>query len=228
LNFSITRLLLGKTLLAGMAVSLLGPASAQAALILSVQSATAAAGSSGNTFDVLLNNSGPSAVTIGGFSFGILTPNINISFRDANTSTSAPYIFGSNSLFGPDLTGPASGQSLTTSDVFAIPLAGSTVGAGITVGLGHIRFDVSAAATAGISPVNLAPFPVSSLSDPAGNNLVIQTLSPGQITITGTGVPEPSTLATVLAGIGFILGHGRRWRRRHVVARRERGATTNG
>ena len=74
--------LLGKTLLAGMAVSLLGPASAQAALILSVQSATAAAGSSGNTFDVLLNNSGPSAVTIGGFSFGILTPNINISFRD--------------------------------------------------------------------------------------------------------------------------------------------------
>jgi hypothetical protein len=200
-----------------MALSLLAPASGHASLILSVQSATAAAGSSGNSFDVQLSNSGPSAVTIAGFSFGILTANINISFRDANISTSSPYIFGSNSLFGPDLTGPTSGQSLSTSDVFAIPLAGTILGAGTTFGVGHILFDVSPGATAGTSAVTLAGFPVSSLSDPAGNNVVIETLSPGQITITGTGVPEPSTLATVFAGMGLILGHGRRWLRRPRV-----------
>jgi hypothetical protein len=214
LSFPVTRFVLGKVLFAGIALSFLGPASGHASLIFSVQSATAAAGSSGNSFDVQLSNSGPSAVTIAGFSFGILTANTNINFRDANISTSAPYIFGSNSLFGPDLTGPTSGQSLSTSDVFAIPLAGSTVGAGITVGLGHILFDVSPSATAGVSPVTLAAFPVSSLSDPAGNNLVIQSFSPGQITITGTGVPEPSTLATVLAGVALILGQCARWRRR--------------
>jgi hypothetical protein len=212
-----TRLILRKILLAGMALSLLAPASGHASLILSVQSATAAAGSSGNSFDVQLSNSGPSTVTIAGFSFGILTANINISFRDANISTSSPYIFGSNSLFGPDLTGPTSGQSLSTSDVFAIPLAGTILGAGTTFGVGHILFDVSPGATAGTSAVTLAGFPVSSLSDPAGNNVVIETLSPGQITITGTGVPEPSTLATVFAGMGLILGHGRRSLRRPRV-----------
>jgi hypothetical protein len=228
LSFSITRFVLGKVLLAGMAVSFLGPASGHASLILSVQSATVAAGSSGNGFDVQLSNSGPSAVTIAGFSFGILTANTNISFRDANISTSAPYIFGSNSLFGPDLTGPTSGQSLSTSDIFAIPLAGATLGAGITVGLGHVLFDVSPAAAVGTSLVTLAGFPVSSLSDAAGNNVVIQTLSSGQITITGTGVPEPSTLATVLAGIALILGHGGRWRKGQVILERKRRPNVDG
>lgn len=215
-TFFHTRLVRGKVLLACMAISFLAPASGRASVILSVQSATAAAGSSGNSFDVQLSNSGPSAVTIAGFSFGILTANVNISFRDANISTTAPYIFGSNSLFGPDLTGPTSGQSLSTSDVFAIPMTGATLGAGTTVGVGHILFDVLPTATAGTSPVTLAAFPLSSLSDPLGNNVVIQTLSPGQITITGTGVPEPSTLATFLAGVGLILAHGKRRHRSNV------------
>jgi hypothetical protein len=213
LSFPDTRSVIGRVLLAGMIVSLLGPASARASLILSVQSTTAAAGSSGNGFDVQLTNSGPSAVTIAGFSFGVLTANTNVSLRDANTSTSAPYIFVGNSLFGPDLTGPTSGQSLSTSDVFVIPMAGTTLGGGATVGLGHLLFDVSAAATAGISAVTLAAFPVSSLSDPAGGNVAIQTLSPGQITITGVGVPEPFTLPTLLAGIALILGHAGKRRR---------------
>jgi hypothetical protein len=203
-------------LVAGIVVLLLGPASAHASLVLSAQSATAAAGSSGNAFDVELSNSGPSDVTIAGFSFGIITANLNISFRDANTSTVAPYIFGANSLFGPDLTGPTSGQSLTTSDVFAITMAGATIGAGITVGLGHVLFDVSPSATPGIFDVTLAAFPASSLSDPAGANLAIQTLSPGQITITGgggSGVPEPSTLTMLLAGSILTLGYAGRRRR---------------
>ena len=171
-----------------------------------MQSATAAVGSSGNGFDVQLTNSGPADVTIAGFTFGILTANVNISFTDANISTSAPYIFAGNSLFGPDLTGPTSGPSLSTSDVFAIPLGGATLGSGITVGLGRVLFDVSPAASAGVSPVTVAAFPLTSLSDAAAGNVAIQTLSPGEITITGVGVPEPAAMTTLLAGIALILG----------------------
>ncbi len=203
--------LLSTVLAAAVAAVLFCPASASASLIMSVQSATAAPGSSGNTFNVQLINTGPSAITVAGFSFGISTGNPNISFQDANTSTSAPYIFDGFSLFGPDLTGPTSGPSLNTSDVFAVALSGSTLGAGTTVGLGHILFDVSPGAAPGVFPVTLGDFPTTGLADPTGANLPIQTLSAGQITITGTtAVPEPGTLATLFGGLALLAGSGRR------------------
>ena len=201
-------------LVAGVAAAFLWPASANASLIVAVQSTTAAPGSSGNAFDVQLTNTGPSAITVGGFSFGILTGNPSISFRDANTSTSAPYIFDGMSLFGPDLTGPTSGPSLSTSDVFLVPLSGSTVGSGTTVGLGHILFDVSPGAAPGGFPVTLMGFPTTSLADPAATNLAIQTLSGGQITITGTAAtPEPGTFATLFGGLAFLTSCALRRRR---------------
>lgn len=211
-NFTGTYAGLGKALLVGLMVLLLSPAGARASLIVSVGSATAAPGSSGNGLDVELSNTGPSAVTIAAFSFGVITPNLNISFTDANTSTvSSPYIFVGNSLFGPDLTGPTSGQSLATSDVFATVLAGATLNAGTTVGLGHLLFNVSSAATGGVSPVTLSAFPVTSLADPTGNNVAFQTLSPGQITITGAAaVPEPSTAVMLLFGALLTAGLARK------------------
>jgi hypothetical protein len=109
------------------------------------------------------------------------------------------------SLFGPDMTGPTSGPSLVTSDVFLVPFSGSTVGSGTTVGLGHILFDVSPGAAPGVFPVTLMGFPATSLADPTGANLAIQTLSDGQITITGTAAtPEPGTLATLFGGLAFL------------------------
>src|SRR5438094_451649 len=95
----------GVALAAGVAACLLGPATARASLVVSVQSVIATAGSLANGIDVELSNSGPSALTISGFSFGISIANSDISFTDANISTAAPYIFGADSLFGPDLTG---------------------------------------------------------------------------------------------------------------------------
>jgi len=201
-------------LAAAVAAAFFCPASANASLIEMVQSATAAPGSSGNAFDVLLTNTGPSAITVGGFSFGISIANPSISFRDANTSTSAPYVFDGMSLFGPDLTGPTSGQSLVTSDVFLVPFAGSTLGAGVTVGLGHVLFDVAPGAAPGVFPVTLAGFPTTSLADATGANLAIQTLSAGQITITGAAaVPEPRTLATLFCGLALLAGCAGRRRR---------------
>jgi hypothetical protein len=219
MSFTGRYLRLGFVLAAGVTACLLSPTTARADVIVSVQSVTAAAGSSANGIDVLLSNLGPSAVTIGGFSFGISIANLDISFTGANTSTAAAaYIFGTDSLFGPDLTGPTSGQSLSTSDLFSIPFAGVTLAAGTIVGLGHVLFDVSPNAASGSFPVDLALFPTTSLSNESGNNVPIDTLSSGRITITPETVPEPSSLSMLLSGVAFVavmMG----WRRRAGASR---------
>ena len=63
---------------------------------------TVTAGSSNDSFDVVLQNTGPSAVTVAGFSFG-LTSSSNVTFTDVTTATAMTYIFNGNSLFGPDI-----------------------------------------------------------------------------------------------------------------------------
>jgi len=169
-----------------------------------VQSVTATAGSSANGIDVELSNLDPLAVTIGGFSFGISIANLDISFTGANTSTAAAYIFGTDSVFGPILTGPTSGQSLATADLFIIPFSGVTLDSGTTVGLGHVLFDVSPNAASGSFPVDLALFPTTSLSDESGNDVPIDTLSNGLITIKPEAVPEPSSLSMFLSGVAVV------------------------
>lgn len=173
-------------------------------IVLSIQSVTVSAGSSGNGLDVELTNTGPSALAIGGFSFGITTPNSSISFTDANVSTSAPYIFFADSLFGPDIA-TATGQSLIASDVFDVPFGGASLASGSTVGLGHLSFDVTAGAAPGLFPVTALAFPVTSLADANGNDVPIQTLSPGTITIQAATVPEPSSLPLLATGIALLI-----------------------
>jgi hypothetical protein len=182
-------------------------------MVVSVQSVIVAAGSSGNGIDVDLTNTGPSSLTVAGFSFGISIANTDISFTDANTATAAPYIFAGNSLFGPDLTGPTSGQTLSTSDIFSIPGGSVTLNAGTTVGLGHVLFDVSAGAAGGSFPVDFQLFPTTSLSDQSGANIPITTLSSGSITIPAAAVPEPSAMLPLVFGVAGLLSAAG-WRRR--------------
>ena len=177
-------------LLTGLALSLFGSAPAHADMIVTVQSVSAAANTPNNFFDVTLTNTGTIAVSVDSFTFGISTSDSAISFTDANTSTSlSPYIFGSDTLFGPDLTGPTSGQSLVASDIDSIGAV--SVGAGTTVGLGHVSFGVAPGAATGPFAVTLGDSPaLTSLSDAGGHNIVIQSLVNGQITIT-SAAPEP-------------------------------------
>jgi hypothetical protein len=172
----------------------------QAALIVTAGSTAVAAGGSGS-IDVTLTNTGPSSVTVGAFSFGLSTASANISFTGATTSTASPYIFDGNSLFGPNIDTTV-GATLIASDLDSDP-AGATVAAGATVGLGHVLFNVASGAPAGPVAITVTPFPTTSLSDPLGGNLAIDTLVPGTITVTRStaAVPEPSTL--LLAGLGW-------------------------
>lgn len=177
---------------------------ARADLIVSTQSVTVSAGSSGNGLDVELSNTGPSAVTIGAFSFGVTTANSGISFTGANVSTLTPYIFAGDSLFGPDIT-ISSGQALMASDLFDISFNGASIASGSTVGLGHLLFDVAPGAGSGVFPATLVAFPTTSLADDQGIDVPIQTFSSGNITIGAAAAPEPSSWSALAFGIALVL-----------------------
>jgi hypothetical protein len=158
------------------------------------------AGSTGN-FDVVLTNTGSSEITVGGFNFELVVPAASgVIFTDANTSTTGPYIFAGNSLFGPDLTGTVSTTDLIVSDVVALPGSGTDLGAGDSIDIGNLSFGVSSSAPT--ETVNIGFGSSNDVSDNNGNSIPITEASGGILSITGTNaVPEPSSVALLLCGL---------------------------
>jgi hypothetical protein len=198
------------------AACLLSAVPARASLIFAVQSVAVNPGTSGDGFDVTLQNTGGSPVTVGGFSFGLSISNVSLTFTGANTSTVATYAFLGDSfdvINSVPFTTTLTSQSVVASDL-SNSGAGDVVGAGATVGLGHIIFSVASNAAAGPSTVTLAAFPTSSLSDTSGGNLAI-VLSNGTITVNSVvgGVPEPSTWTLIALGIPALMLAKRRRRK---------------
>jgi hypothetical protein len=189
------------------AAALLISAPAAANLIITVGNVTAASPSSTNTLEVDLINTGPTAVSLAGFSFEITVLDTHITFTSATINTLATYVFAGNSLFGPVISLSAPGQTLDASDLWG-GAGGAVVAAGATVGLGHVFFDVSAGDVSGPVTVMLSAFPATSLSDPNGGNITIDALTNGSITITGLTIAEPTTLALMLLALlvlAFVL-----------------------
>jgi hypothetical protein len=192
------------------AALLLLPGLSRADFTVNVQSVIAAAGSSNNALDITLTNSGPSAITVGGFAFEITTASSLLSFTAVNTgTTTATYIFNGHSLFGPDISNPPPalpGQTLDAADDYATPNQGFSVAANSTVGLGHVIFDVSSLASPGPISIALTGFPTSNFSDAAGRD--ITTANNTQFvggTVTVRSVPEPTSLTLVaLGGAGLV------------------------
>ena len=197
---------------------LFSPAARADDLVLRLEPAiTAGAGSTGNTFDVLLTNVDAAPAALGAFAFGIATSDTDISFTSADTSTTAPYVFAGDSFVDINgftlYTSALPGQTLEASDL-SNSGSGAIIGAGATVGLGRIMFDVAAGATPGGFAVTFEGFPTTSFADPNGNNLDFTSLA-GTITITNSAaVPEPSiaTLlicALALAALAILSQRGR-------------------
>ena len=166
----------------------------QASLIIVGGNATANTPSIGNFFDINLTNTGPNAISLGGFSLEFSVADAHVSFTSATTATALPYVFAGRSQFGSNID-TATGQTLDASDLWNLMGATPTIGIGATLGLAHVLFNVSAGAPLGPLTVSFAGFGATSLSDVAGNDLVAD-LQNGRITITGgTPLPEPATLA---------------------------------
>jgi hypothetical protein len=189
--------------------------SAGAGIIVSVQSVSASTGTTGNTLEVDVQNTGAS-VDIAAFSFEISVPGgSGITFTAADTSTSTfTYIFAGNSAQGPNIN-VTSGTDLMASDNAA---SGSTkLNTGVTLALGRVSFNVASSAPLGPVTVSLTDFPATSLTAPDLSNIHIDTLTNGTITVTqGVAVPEPSSL--VSASVGLV---GVAWliRRKRSAAR---------
>jgi PEP-CTERM motif-containing protein len=195
-----------------LAVVLSGALPADASTIITAGSVSAGSPPSADTLDVTLTNTGPSAISVGGFAFEIKVIDSHITFASATTATvAAPYIFDGMSLLGPTISTTAGGQTLDASDQFAVIGSGTTIGSGATVGPGHVFSNVSAGDSPGPVTVTLSAFPATSLTDFAGANVNIDTLTNGSITITAP-VPEPATLALVLLGLPALamIRHRRR------------------
>ncbi|MFO0961144.1 MAG: hypothetical protein U0800_27505 [Isosphaeraceae bacterium] len=185
---------------AGLAlIASLAPSAARADLIVTVQSVVVTAGPGTKALDVVLTNTGPTAVTIGSFSVGLSTASA-VTFTEANISTVTPYIFGANSAFGPIIstTPPPNGPSLLASDQFLTAGSGVSVASGSTVGLAHVLF---LAPTPGVYTVSLLAFPTTTLSGPTGGNVTITTLANGTISV----VPEPPTAILLALALPAIL-----------------------
>ena len=194
-------------ILAAVGSLVLSAVPARASLVASVQFVNANVGSTGNSLEVTLQNTGPSAVTIAGFSFLVNTADTDITFTGADVNTAHTYIFAGDSqdvsFFGGAVNTLSAGQSMDGLDFSNNN--GDVVAAGATVGLGRVLFDISPAALPGPAAVVLSTDSAhTSLSDPNGNLITIDSFNDGQITVTSAAVPEPATdllLIGALAGI---------------------------
>jgi hypothetical protein len=186
-----------------------GATPARAQMIMGITTNSFTPGSSTNSLDVTLTNTGTSPTTIAGFSFEITAASNNVTFSDVTVNTaSVAYIFAGNSLFGPDITLNVgnNGQTISGADNFATRYGGTTLAANQTLGLGNVLFALSPSTP--LAPINITftPYPTSSMSDPNPNPNNIPVGFAAYPQIGPTSVPELPPTALVVTGL--LLGVG--------------------
>jgi hypothetical protein len=171
-------------------------------MIMGITTNSFTPGSSSNSADVTLTNTGASPVTIGGFSFEITSTSNDVTFSDVTVSTvSVPYIFNGNSYFGPDITLNITNSGLTISaaDNYGTSSAGITLTQNETLGLGNVVFALAAGTPLTPIPVNFTAYPTSSLSYPtSGGPTVGFSSNPA---LNPSSVPELPPAALVVIGV---------------------------
>jgi hypothetical protein len=196
--------MLQNALVAVFALDLLGGSAARADIIVAVGSSGAFSPSTGNTVEVDLTNTGPGSVVIGGFSLEVTTADPFITFTGASMGTANPYIFAGNSGDVADsfpLAFSSPGQTLDAGDFYATFGAGTSLLAGESAGLALLSFDVAPGDPNTTVLFNVTAYPSTSLSDADGNDVPIDTVTSGTITVTISGVsavPEPGTFLLLL------------------------------
>jgi hypothetical protein len=151
----------------------------------------------------LLTNNGPSNVTIGTFEVAVTAFSLDMTLGPPTKmiAGAAPYIFGTDGLFGSDFAGNGSGESVYAKDIdkktLNTPPSGAILAPGVTVRLMHSSFRVSA----GISTIYTLSFDVAKLYDEHDTSISLAGSSFGTATVTVTVVPEPTATVSALSGL---------------------------
>ena len=176
---------------------------ASAGLVLSIEGGlSATAGSTGNSFEVDVSNTGATAADINSFAFQVSINNTDVTLTGTTDgTTNFAYIFG-DSLFGPNINTLSRGQSMDGQDT----TGGNdfSLGAGDTIGLGEIFYDVANGAGTGPFTLSFSPSTANSFSDGGGQSLDTDSSATGSITITAAAVsstPEPSSLSLMALAV---------------------------
>jgi hypothetical protein len=182
------------TTAAFLVAAFIGAAPAPPPLVISVQNTSYTAGTNNDTVEITLTNTGSIPISVGGFSFGISVGTTNLSFTGANISTTtAPYIFAASGLFSPNISvSPPNlpGQALNAEDIFSVPASGATIGAGVTVALGKVLFNIDPMTPTSMIPVSVGTTP-SSISDLNGSSVPFSATN-GTVNVTGLSAPTLS------------------------------------
>lgn len=202
-------------LLAAALVWILSPTiSANAGLLIDIAPNSTAPGTTGS-LEVTLTNTGTDPlddVIVAGFSFEITAGGNDVTFSDVTTGTSLfPYIFGTNSTFGPDILGGLSTDkhTISASDIYSTSSTGATLTPGETVSLGLVSFALSSSTPLGLIPITFTAFPATGGNDPSSNDIPFVLSSTGGINV--AAVPEPSSFVSMLLGaVGIGLSVYRR------------------
>lgn len=193
----------------------LGPAvvPSQAGLVVSTTPVAANPGDAG-FFEILLTNDSAPDRTLAAFSLdlevgaGVLVTSVD------EATTSAPYVFGADGS-GQLTFDPLPASAVSISDLDFSLDGFVTIGAGDTVGLARVGYQIAANAPAGPVSISFVKGPVTLILSAAGPAYpdTIVTTNPGTIDVNpGTGtVPEPSTaLMVALGGLGLAASVRRR------------------
>jgi hypothetical protein len=213
-----------KRLLPLLVAGVLSAPAAWAGVIYSIQMDTLnpAPGTTGDAFDVLLTNTGPSSLDIAAFSFGVFTADTDITLTEADVSTVvSSYVFAGNSfvvafLGSPVISITSGAQTLTANDTTNTPSSFVVVGAGSTVDLGRVLFNVAANAGPQTFTISFTGSPGvnnlnNNLSDQNGDAISVDSLDSVNFSDT-QAVPEPGTAVPLLAGLTCLWMFSRRLR----------------
>ena len=182
---------------------------AQAELVFGLIENKAVTGSSTNSFDVTVTNTGPD-VSIAGFSFEISAGSSDLTFTSVTDDTNqftggVDYVFENHSLFGPDITLNVSngGQTISASDNYDTPNTDRTLASGQTLGLGLVNFSLSSGASLNPITITFTTGPISNINNSSGSTYTPTLPSHSEIqpVTQGNTVPEPSTITSMAVGI---------------------------
>lgn len=183
----------------------------QAALIVTVETVTAAPGDTG-LLEVVISSDIEQRLS--GFSVELALGGSQAQFTNVDSATTDPYVFGAES-FGILADPGFPNTGFYFSDISANLDGFVTLNAGETYGLGRVAFAIDSNAAAGFRPITFVLGATTQFDDDLVNPIAGITFVSGGIDVDATvaqAVPEPATLGLFLVGgsCALLLGAVRR------------------